>query len=224
MPPIHSPSPNFNERHHTVDTILIHYTDMPTAEDALAWLTNPTAKVSAHYLIGENGKVYHMVSEELRAWHAGESYWQGCTDLNGCSIGIELANPGHSHGYVPFPEAQIESLIRLCQDIQGRWNIPRNRILGHSDVAPRRKQDPGHLFPWDTLAQEGLGLWPLQSYEHNSSDELLLLQQIGYETTSPSHSLLAFQRHFQPHKLDGVADDETFALLHGLLKASKNPI
>lgn len=242
-------SPNFDERRLPIDSIIVHYTDMVTAEEALAWLSNPFSKVSSHYLIGENGKVYQLVDEDKRAWHAGESFWQGYTDLNSCSIGIELANPGHTHGYVPFPEAQIEALLRLCEDIRTRWDIPPARILGHSDVAPQRKQDPGHLFPWETLAKEGLGLWPTASHEHNnpgllrskaphndepsvsviassckerSKPETVVneaLTKIGYETISPTHTLLAFQRHFQPHKVDGIADKETISLLQSLLKA-----
>jgi N-acetylmuramoyl-L-alanine amidase len=237
-----SPSPHFNERMLPVDTILIHYTDMPTAEEALTWLTNPRSRVSSHYLIDEKGEVYQLVEEDKRAWHAGEGFWQGCTDLNSCSIGIELANPGHSHGYIPFPEAQIEALMRLCEDIQTRWDIPTSRILGHSDVAPRRKQDPGHLFPWETLSREGLGLWPLDCFgaellamtnggerlceapkgpRQSSLDITEDLAKIGYETVSPTHTLLAFQRHFQPHKIDGVADQETLTLLKSLLKSQE---
>lgn len=197
---IQVPSPNFNERLLPLDAIILHYTDMTSAEEALAWLSNLESRVSAHYLIDEEGQIFQLVAEDKRAWHAGESYWQGCTDLNSCSIGIELANPGHSHGYQPFPEAQIASLIRLCKDIRKRWHIPSERILGHSDVAPRRKQDPGHLFPWRTLAEEGLGFWPPDVEEMSAEDHLKMMSQMGYEIKSPSHALLAFQRHFQPHK------------------------
>jgi N-acetylmuramoyl-L-alanine amidase len=154
---IQTPSPNFNERPMAIDAIILHYTDMVSTEAALAWLINPASKVSAHYLISEEGTIYQMVKEEDRAWHAGVSYWQGQHNLNDSSIGIELANPGHTHGYQPFPDAQIEALIELCLEIQKRWSIPGNRILGHSDVAPGRKQDPGPLFPWERLARVGLG-------------------------------------------------------------------
>lgn len=210
-------SPHFNERTLLLNSILIHYTDMPNAEETLAWLCHPQSQLSAHYLVDEEGKIFHLVPEEKRAWHAGESYWQGCTDLNSCSIGIELTNSGHSHGYQPFPETQIEALMRLCQDLRARWDIPSSRILGHSDVAPRRKQDPGHLFPWETLAREGLGLWPSANTPHKKSNVREALENIGYETMSLSHTLLAFQRHFQPHKVDGVADEETHRLLMGLM-------
>lgn len=213
---IQHPSPHCNERLHPIDMILIHYTDMKSTLEALAWLTNPIANVSAHYLIDEGGRIYSLVDESKRAWHAGESFWRGCRDINSCSIGIELANPGHTYGYQPFFEAQIEALISLSLEIQSRWKIPSSRILGHSDVAPRRKQDPGHLFPWDKLHQEGLGLWPSKE-KTPCKDFMEGLGQIGYETTSPPHTLLAFQRHFQPHKVDGLADDETLSLIQGLL-------
>ncbi len=212
-----SPSPHFNERLLPVDSIIIHYTDMPTTEEALHWLCHPHSQVSAHYLIDEKGKIYHIVPEEKRAWHAGQSYWQGCKDMNSCSVGIELANPGHSHGYQPFPEAQIDSLLTLCKTLQVRWDIPSSRVLGHSDIAPQRKQDPGHLFPWDLLAKEGVGLWPKQLLEGKKIDVNEALKKIGYETASPSHALLAFQRHFQPQKVDGVVNHQTYSLLQGLL-------
>ena len=262
---IKSPSPNFNERPTVVDSIIIHYTDMMSAQKALEWLINPESQVSCHYLIDEEGQIYKLVEEKMRAWHAGESYWQGRTNINDCSIGIELANPGHTHGYIPFPEVQINSLINLCKEIQNRWRIPSSRILGHSDIAPQRKQDPGHLFPWEKLAKEGLGLWPTSIYSldmkapymchhplsssrrrgskqcmgsrlrgndtgghsHKGSSTHLgidghsrqlnvieVLSEIGYETTSPTHALMAFQRHFQPHKVDGIADQETYSLLY----------
>jgi len=214
-------SPNFNERSSPIDAVIIHYTDMISAEAALAWLTNPLSQVSAHYLIDEEGQVYQTVNQEKRAWHAGVSYWQGRANLNDCSIGIELANPGHSRGYTPFPDRQIDSLITLCLEIKKKWNIPRTRFLGHSDIAPQRKQDPGHLFPWERLAQEGLGLWPVPVSKPEESDLIKQLARIGYEITSPTHTILAFQRHFQPYKVDGIADQETYALAQGLLKAEK---
>jgi len=217
-------SPHFNERTLPIDSIIIHYTDMPVVEEALAWFSNPVSQVSAHYVIGENGQIYQLVDENKRAWHAGESYWQGCTDLNSCSIGIELANPGHSYGHKPFPTAQIHALISLCKELCKRWNIPSSRVLGHSDVAPQRKQDPGHLFPWETLAKEGLGLWPGKEQVSSEKELSILLSQIGYETLSLSHTLMAFQRHFQPHKVDGVADQETFALIQDLLKSQEKLI
>ncbi|MBP9692222.1 MAG: N-acetylmuramoyl-L-alanine amidase [Alphaproteobacteria bacterium] len=216
-----APSPNFNERTLPIDTIVIHYTNKPTVEEALAWLTDPLKKLSAHYLIDEEGRLYQLVPEEKRAWHAGESYWQGCTDINSCSLGIELANGGADHGYTPFPSSQIDTLLRLCEDLRTRWSIPTHRILGHSDVAPRRKQDPGHLFPWELLAKEGLGLWPKEIREGRGIDMVEALSRIGYETLSPTQTLLAFQRHFQPHKMDGLSDHETLSLLQSLLQTQE---
>lgn len=218
MKTLEVPSPHFNERLLPVDAIIIHYTDMLSVEETLAWFSNPDSRVSSHYLIDEKGKIYRLVEEPRRAWHAGESYWQGCTDLNSCSIGIELANPGHSYGYTPFPEVQINALIYLCHDIRTRWSIPSIRILGHSDIAPRRKQDPGHLFPWEILAREGLGLWPTDITIDTNIDVTEALKKIGYETISLTHALLAFQRHFQSHKVDGEVDQETLSLLRRLRK------
>ncbi len=209
MKMLNAPSPHFNDRALPIDSIILHYTDMPGVEETLAWFRNPASQVSCHYLIDEKGQVYQLVDEDKRAWHAGQSFWKGCTDMNSCSIGIELANPGHSHGYLPFPQVQIEALIKLCQNLVKKWGISPSRVLGHSDVAPRRKQDPGHLFPWEILAREGLGLWPNQRETLNEEGLMQMLSEIGYETISPFHTLLAFQRHFQSHKVDGSADDET---------------
>lgn len=254
MKVVNLPSPNFNERHCAIDSIIIHYTDMVSTDEALKWLCNPASRVSAHYLIDEGGQIHQLVDEDKRAWHAGESFWQGRSDLNGCSIGIELANPGHSFGYRTFPEAQIDALVSLCEGIRSRWGIVASRILGHSDVAPRRKQDPGHLFPWERLAKAGMGLWPashpnappdsesIAKQSRNAAADcfatlamtpfllcsetyiLNSLAQIGYETTSPLDALLAFQRHFQPQKVDGVADNETYALIQGLLRSQEELI
>ena len=162
MDTIVTPSPNWNVRLDPIDMVLLHYTNMESAQKAIEALRNPCSQVSCHYVIDEGGQVYSLVKETKRAWHAGESFWQGRTDLNSSSIGIELVNPGHSHGYVPFPHTQIETLITLLLEIQSRWDIPSSRVLGHSDVAPRRKQDPGHLFPWEYLHKKGLGLWPVK--------------------------------------------------------------
>lgn len=145
---IDAPSPNFNNRALPVDMIVIHYTGMQTGAAALERMRDPAAKVSAHYMIEEDGRVFRLVTEDKRAWHAGVSHWQGVDDINSCSIGIELVNPGHEWGYRPFPEAQMQALVDLIADIRGRHAIPNNRIVGHSDVAPGRKQDPGELFDW----------------------------------------------------------------------------
>jgi N-acetylmuramoyl-L-alanine amidase len=199
---------------------------MPSAAAALERLCDPLTKVSAHYLIDEDGSVTALVPEPARAWHAGVSAWQGQTGLNDRSIGIELVNPGHEWGYRAFPEAQYEACIALCQAIMRRWPIPPRRVLGHSDVAPARKQDPGELFDWPRLAGAGVGLWPADG--EGASRPLATLQAqlaaVGYPV--PQHGRLdhatalviaAFQRHFRPQRVDGVADRATLARLDGLL-------
>ena len=149
-------SPNFNDRigYDAPLMILLHYTGMKTAQEALDRLCDPAAEVSAHYTIDEDGTIYHMVDEDKRAWHAGVSEWKGETDINSASIGIELVNPGHEFGYREFPTAQMEALANLCKDIIARQ--PIETVLGHSDVAPERKQDPGELFDWKWLAKQGV--------------------------------------------------------------------
>ena len=159
---IHRPSPNFGDRARggAIDMVVLHYTGMETTEDALYRLCDAGARVSAHYLIDEAGQVYALVGEAFRAWHAGEAAWAGDSDINSRSIGIEIANPGHEYGYRDFPGTQINALISLASDIIQRHGIPASRILGHSDVAPARKQDPGERFPWARLAEAGIGLFP----------------------------------------------------------------
>src|ERR1035438_2816744 len=157
MSTIDAPSPNFDARTAPPDMIVLHYTGMPTGAEALARLRDPLAKVSAHYLVEEDGRIFVMVPEGRRAWHAGVSFWKGQRDLNGVSIGVEVVNPGHEFGYRPFPDVQIAAVIGLIADIRTRWSVPDNRILGHSDIAPARKKDPGELFPWDRLARAGQG-------------------------------------------------------------------
>jgi len=160
---IEQPSPNFDARRDgcPIDILVLHYTGMATAEEALARLCDPEAKVSAHYTVDRDGHIYRHVDESLRARHAGVSYWAGERDVNSRSIGIELVNPGHEFGYVPFPDAQIAALIGLARGILARHPIPPHRVLGHSDVAPARKMDPGELFPWQLLAAHGIGIFPL---------------------------------------------------------------
>ena len=152
------PSPNFDERQLPVSMIVLHYTGMPDAEGALNRLRSPDAKVSAHYLVDEQGEVFQLVDEEKRAWHSGRSYWRGITDVNSASVGIEVVNPGHEFGYRPFPDEQIASVIPLVADIKERHGIGRGNVVGHSDVAPARKEDPGELFPWWELAKRRLAL------------------------------------------------------------------
>ena len=217
---IERPSPNHNERPPgtPVDILLLHYTGMKTAEDALARLCDPAAKVSAHYTIDEDGTVYRHVSEDRRAWHAGQSFWAGETDVNGRSIGIELVNPGHEFGYRSFPEAQITALIPLAKDIIARHGIPAGRVLAHSDVAPDRRQDPGELFDWARLGEAGIGLWPTASAEQPKTDSRSMLERFGYNV-AVGGVIAAFQRHFRPAKVDGVVDKETHARLGALIAA-----
>jgi len=235
---IEAASPNFNERTAPPDILVLHYTGMKTGPEALARLCDEQSKVSSHYLVEEDGRVFRLVPEERRAWHAGVSFWKGESDINGRSIGIEIVNPGHEFGYRPFPEAQIAAVIALVADIRTRWSIEDARIIGHSDVAPDRKQDPGELFPWKQLAQAGHGLWvdpdaapglPLSEGEEGAG--VFALQagftRLGYDC-APSgkydaHTtavVRAFQRHWRQEKVDGVADGMTRARLIALLRAA----
>jgi N-acetylmuramoyl-L-alanine amidase len=222
MKRVDMPSPNQDTRGDAaIDMLVLHYTGMPTAEAALSRLCDPQAKVSAHYTIDEDGTVYAHVPEEKCAWHAGLSFWAGRRNINACSIGIELVNPGHEYGYRAFPVTQIASLKNLCRDILARHAIPAARVLGHSDVAPARKEDPGELFPWAELAGAGIGLWPApeKTAELPSADDLA---RFGYDPDAPRDRVIAaFQRHFRPAHLSGVWDGECGFLLAGLLaKAS----
>lgn len=160
------PSPNYNDRKLDVDMLVLHYTGMETGQAALNRMCDPAAEVSAHYMIWEDGRIAQLVGEDKRAWHAGVSSWQGDTDLNSRSIGIEIVNGGHdfplpSGVLPPYPSVQVDALIELCEGILTRWSIPQSRIVGHSDIAPARKDDPGEHFPWERLASAGIGLWPM---------------------------------------------------------------
>jgi N-acetylmuramoyl-L-alanine amidase len=198
--------------------LVLHYTGMRSAEAAMNRLCDPTAKVSAHYTVDEEGTVYAMVPEDRRAWHAGISCWAGARDINARSIGIELVNPGHEFGYRAFPKPQIASLIALCREILARHAIPAWRVLGHSDVAPMRKDDPGELFPWARLAEAGIGLWPAKGNDPGEGAIAGLLARCGYDPEATlEKTLIAFQRHFRPSRVDGMADDETRRVLSGLI-------
>jgi len=225
------PSPNHGPRPDgaAVDMLILHYTGMKSGSAAMARLCDPEAKVSAHYLVGEDGAVWRMVEEDRRAWHAGVASWAGETEINGRSIGIELVNPGHEHGYRPFPEPQMAALETLAAGIVERHGIQPHRVLGHSDIAPDRKQDPGELFDWARLARAGIGLWP-ESVPTDEDDGAIdadrvkaLLTRFGYDTAfsdAPEDGLRlaleAFQRHFRPARIDGRADSECIALLTAL--------
>jgi N-acetylmuramoyl-L-alanine amidase len=215
------PSPNFDARAGggPIDILLIHYTGMPDAEAALSRLCLPEAKVSAHYVVGESGRITRLVAEDKRAWHAGRSFWAGAFDINSRSIGIELINPGHEFGYRPFPAAQMQALAALAHDIMARHPIPARRVLGHSDVAPTRKTDPGELFDWRFLAERGIGVWPqtgLVLAPPDESDGPALLAAYGYDVTDLGAAVRAFQRHFRPERIDGVFDAETVIRLAAL--------
>ena len=240
--PIQRRSPNFNQRPRgsVIDMLVLHYTGMSSAQSAVKELCDPNKKVSAHYLVDEDGTCFQLVDEANRAWHAGESSWAGNSDVNGWSIGIELVNPGHEIGYRPFPETQMSSLETLVTSILSRHSIPAHKILGHSDVAPSRKRDPGELFDWHRLAANGIGLWPNQKHDQTSmrgkplqfgmnGNAVTKLQKqlthFGYNveiTGNYDHQMkevvIAFQRHFRSHQIDGVFDSLCLDLLSDLLE------
>ena len=201
--------------------VVLHYTGMPTADEALERMCDASAEVSAHYMIDEDGTVTSLVPEEKRAWHAGKSYWRGVTDVNSASVGIELVNPGHEWGYRPFPEAQIDALLPLLADIIERHDIPRANVVGHSDIAPARKQDPGELFDWDRLGQLGLAM-PVPKARmallyDNPGAFYLALERYGYDIADGHAVVRAFQRRWRPHIIDGKIDGEIGGLLFELL-------
>jgi N-acetylmuramoyl-L-alanine amidase len=236
---IDAPSPNFDARTSPPSILVLHYTGMKTGPEALTRLCDPTPpRVSAHYVVEEDGTLYRLVAEERRAWHAGVSCWRGERDVNGASIGVEVVNPGHDWGYRPFPDPQIDAVITLLDDIRSRWIIADPDIVGHSDVAPGRKADPGELFPWDRLHAHGHGVWVSpqsapgeQLKEGDEGVGVFALQaglaRIGYD--SPPSGLFdadtrdrvtAFQRHWRPTACDGVADGQTRATLMAVLRAA----
>ncbi|HEX3499277.1 MAG TPA: N-acetylmuramoyl-L-alanine amidase [Stellaceae bacterium] len=218
LSPNHEPRPSPGR----IDLLILHYTGMTSAEEALDRLCDPAAEVSAHYLVDEDGTVWRLVDENRRAWHAGRGFWAGATNINDRSIGIELVNPGHEHGYRPFPELQITALETLAHDILARHPIAPERVLGHSDIAPGRKADPGELFPWERLAGAGIGLWPDFAEESgvDGTVDILAAQRslarIGYDARASGRLdgatqaiLTAFQRHWRPASCSGALDAET---------------
>lgn len=216
------PSPNWDERALPVTMIVLHYTEMESTEASLARLTDPEAKVSAHYLIGEDGEVVRLVPHEKRAWHAGASYWRGHKDVNSASIGIELQHPGHALGYRPFADTQIEALVPLLHDIVQAYDISRTNVVGHSDIAPARKIDPGELFPWEQLAKQRLCLprpvkLSLGDPFDNDGAFYLALERFGYDITDGRKAVEAFQRRWRPEQIDGQIDGEVRAILFQLL-------
>jgi len=218
---IDCPSPNHDERALPVSMLVLHYTGMQDAASAITRLTDAQAKVSSHYLVAEDGQLLRLVPEERRAWHAGKSRWRGISDVNSASIGIELVNPGHEFGYRPFPAAQMDALVPLIADIVARHGIEPANVVGHSDVAPARKRDPGELFDWPLLGKLGLAL---KRPRHGLADPhwtpggfLLALERFGYDVSDGPAAVAAFQRRFRPEMIDGIADGETRAILLRLL-------
>ncbi|WP_298726947.1 N-acetylmuramoyl-L-alanine amidase [uncultured Ferrovibrio sp.] len=234
---IDTPSPNFDERNcrRPVDMVVLHYTGMPTAEAALKRLTDPASKVSAHYCIDEDGSIHRLVPEDKRAWHAGVSFWRGVREVNARSIGIELVNPGHEFGYREFPKVQIDALLTLLEDIASRYDIMPGNYVGHSDIAPQRKEDPGELFPWYRLAVAGFGRWWAPDFTVSPHaphlgpgdrggavlDLQVALDRIGYGIegsgvydTMTEAVVRAFQRHWRQSQIDGISDAETTSLIH----------
>jgi N-acetylmuramoyl-L-alanine amidase len=218
---IDCPSPNFDERDQPVSIVVLHYTGMKDAETAVARLRDPAARVSCHYLVAEDGQVLRMVAEDKRAWHAGRSYWRGRHGVNAASVGIEIVNPGHDLGYRPFTKEQMSSLVPLLTDIVKRHQVPRANVVGHSDIAPARKQDPGELFDWGLLARYGLAVArPIRGLvDPNWTDGgfLLALERYGYDVSDAKAAVTAFQRRFRPELVDGEIDGESRAILLQLL-------
>src|SRR5215471_12882576 len=224
----HRQSPNHGSRGEParIDMLVLHYTGMESAPAALDRLCDPTARVSAHYVVEENGRIWRLVSEARRAFHAGVSCWEGESDLNAVSLGVEIVNPGHEWGYRPFPGEQMSAVERLCHDLVSRYSIPADRIVGHSDIAPERKSDPGELFDWQRLARAGIGIWPPagRSFPASQIDSRRARQNllaIGY-CASPAlqtAALIAFQRRFRPACCDGQLDPETAARLEAVRAA-----
>jgi N-acetylmuramoyl-L-alanine amidase len=239
------PSPNHGERRdgRRPDMIVLHYTGMADPESALELLRARGSDVSAHYFVFEDGRIIQLVPESRRAWHAGKAQWAGETDINSCSIGIEIANPGHEHGYPDFPKRQIAAVTALCRSIQTRNTIPPGRVLAHSDVAPDRKQDPGEKFPWRTLYDSGVGLWvkpaalmnfgqgfalgdrgnAVAALQKSLSDYGYGLEINGEYDSITQEVVVAFQRHFRPERIDGVADTSTRNTLQDLFANRGRP-
>jgi len=212
------PSPNLDARPDVpIDMLILHYTGMQSAQDAIDRLRDPVARVSSHYVVDEDGGVLRLVPEEMRAWHAGVSYWRGHTGLNDRSIGIEIVNPGHEWGYRDFPVLQLAVVCDLCLSILSRYPIPARNVVAHSDVAPDRKEDPGERFPWQEFARNGVGLWPEHDVSADVGDVRAALAEIGYRIDLDLPIVLrAFQRHWRPAAITGEADVGTLARLIGV--------
>lgn len=219
-------SPNQDDRPAgaTIDMLVLHYTGMRTAEAALDRLCDPAARVSSHYVVEEDGTVWRLVAEDCRAFHAGVAHWRGRSGLNATSIGIEIVNPGHAWGYRAFPALQMAAVCDLCLAILARHRIEARNVVAHSDIAPDRKQDPGELFDWQGLAENGVGLWPAADPDPPPESEVsALLAAIGYRADLPLPVLLtAFQRHWRPERVDGGSDARTRARLAAVASLVRN--
>jgi N-acetylmuramoyl-L-alanine amidase len=218
---IDTPSPNFDDRDQPVSMVVLHYTGMQDGASAIAKLCDPDAGVSSHYVVEEDGRILRLVPEDKRAWHAGKAHWRGNFGVNAASIGVEIVNPGHALGYRPYPAEQMASVVRLLADIRQRHAIPLANVVGHSDVAPTRKQDPGELFDWALLARHGLAVSrPTQGLVDPGwadSGFLIALERYGYDVRDAFAATVAFQRRFRPDLMDGTIDGECRAILLRLL-------
>lgn len=214
LPVIERPSVNFGARR--PNYVIIHHTSDDTAEESLRTLLDPAREVSAHYLIGRDGSLYYLVDELARAWHAGESYWGGLSDLNSASIGIELDN----NGFEPFAGPMIDTLLRLLDDLKTRYKIPTANFLGHGDIIPGRKVDPSRLFPWKLLAERGFGLWCEPPYAAAPADasDAFLLAAFGYDVSNFSAASAAFKRHFLGSDNESALSGNERALLYCLVE------
>ena len=229
---VDTPSPNQNDRTLPISMLVLHYTGMESGAAALARMRDPDAQVSAHYMIEEDGRIYRLVPDAARAWHAGVSEWNGITDVNSASIGIEIVNGGHDYGLPEFPDTQIDTLIPFCKQLIGTYDIAPNNVVGHSDIAPDRKDDPGEKFPWADLAASGIGLWPGEGngdrrvlFGAEDRDRGVTLVQrglagLGYAieldgvmSQKTMSVIRAFQRRFRPDQIDGNIDMETLDLV-----------
>jgi len=238
LPIANRPSPNFNERPQpaTIDILVLHYTGMESGKAAIDRLCDPASKVSAHYVVEENGDVLRLVDEEMRAWHAGVASWAGINDVNGRSIGIEIVNGGHDFGSPAYPDIQMQAVERLSQEILSRHSIMPRSVVAHSDIAPERKADPGEWFDWARLARAGVGVWvdpvpvvdgpllklgdrgdPVSELQFQLANYGYGIEVLGVYDVKTEAVVRAFQRHFRPERVDGVADLSTIATLRLLL-------
>lgn len=233
-------SPNYNDRRHSLDMLVLHYTGMENGEKALKWLCMKESQVSSHYLVMEDGQIYQMVPETKRAWHAGVSSWERQEDLNSRSIGIEIVNAGHEFGLPDYPQIQIQAVLKLSQDILSRWPVPPHRVVGHSDIAPSRKRDPGEKFPWKFFFENGVGLW---AQEIEKSEVFLRIGERGNNVSQLKHRfkefgygvsdgdefdqsfkqvVSAFQRRFLPDSVTGDVCTATAEKLDMLIEQKQN--